>query len=281
MRMLQTILWIGVSVLIGYMLILLLMYLLQSKLTYHPQKELIATPQSIGLSYQEANFHTEDNLKLHGWFVTANPSAPTILYAHGNAGNISGRLQSIQLLNSLGCNVFIFDYRGYGRSEGKPSEEGTYRDISAAWSYLVNQKKMNNDDIVIMGRSLGGAVAAWLAARKDPAAAVIESTFTSAADLGADLYPWLPVRWLLTYEYKTKEYVQQINAPLFMAHSRDDRVVPFHHGQELYAVANEPKTFVELKGSHGSGFWESGEVYSTALLDFLGRNTSLKSKMGK
>ncbi|NGP88345.1 alpha/beta hydrolase [Fodinibius halophilus] len=279
MRMVQTIFWIGISVLVGYTLILVLMYLLQATMIYHPQKELIANPQSIGRTYKDVTFRTPDDVQLHGWFIPADSSAPTILYAHGNAGNISGRLQSIQLLNSMGCNVFIFDYRGYGKSEGAPSEEGTYRDISVAWDYLVDQRKVSKDKIVVMGRSLGGSVAAWLAARKDPAAVVIESTFTSAVDLGADLYPWLPVRWLLKFEYKTIDHIKQIEQPLFMAHSRDDQVVPFSHGEQLFEAANEPKTFVELQGGHGSGFWESGAIYSDALRKFLGRYTSLNSKV--
>ncbi|NIT56119.1 MAG: alpha/beta hydrolase, partial [Aliifodinibius sp.] len=118
------------------------------------------------------------------------------------------------------------------------------------------------------GRSLGGAVASWLAAQKQPAATILESTFTSAADLGADLYPWLPVRSIIKYDYDTLANIRQIESPLFMAHSRDDEIVPYQHGEKLFQAANEPKTFVELRGSHGSGFWETGEKYRKALQQF-------------
>lgn len=177
-------------------------------------------------------------------------------------------------MHGLGLNVFIVDYRGYGQSQGEPSEQGTYRDAAAAWQYLQTERGIADSAIVVMGRSLGGSIAAWLAVRKSPAAAVIESTFTSAADLGADLYPWLPVRWMMQFEYNTIEYLKQIDAPLFMAHSRDDQVVPFRHGKRLFEAAGDPKTFVELQGSHGSGFWETGRKYRQALQHFLTEHTA-------
>jgi len=254
------------------------MYLMQSSLVYHPQGELLATPSTAGLDYEEVTFQTSDDIELHGWHVPADSAHLTVLYFHGNAGNISGRLETIQLLHELGLNVFIFDYRGYGKSEGSPSEQGTYRDAEAAWNYLRSDKNIANSSIVIMGRSLGGSVAAWLAAQKSPAASVIESTFTSATDLGADLYPWLPVRWIMNFEYNTLKHIKQINSPLFMAHSRDDQIVPFHHGQQLFEAANAPKTFVELRGSHGSGFWETGAKYRNELRQFLENHTRYQER---
>jgi fermentation-respiration switch protein FrsA (DUF1100 family) len=211
---------------------------------------------------------------LHGWFVPGDSTNLTVLYFHGNAGNISGRMETIQLLHQMGLNVFIFDYRGFGESEGDASERGTYRDATAAWHYLQSDRGLSDANIVIMGRSLGGSVAAWLAARKNPAASIIESSFTSAADLAADLYPWLPVRWLIKYDYNTLENVKKITSPVFMAHSTDDQVVPFHHSQKLFEAANQPKNFVELKGSHGSGFWETGAKYRNGLQAFLQEYTS-------
>ncbi|MDZ7658405.1 alpha/beta hydrolase [Fodinibius sp.] len=267
----QSFLWILLSIAVGYLLLVVLMYLLQSQMIYYPQKSITYTPEDVGLSYEDVTFTTEDGVSLHGWYIPTSSNI-TVLYFHGNAGNISGRLQTIQLLHNLGLNVFIFDYRGYGKSEGKPSEQGTYKDARAAWNYLVAEKDIDNDQIVIMGRSLGGAVGSWLAVQKQPAATILESTFTSAADLGADLYSWLPVRSIIRYDYNTLENVKQIRSPLFMAHSREDEIVPYEHGEKLFEVANEPKTFVELRGSHGSGFWETGEKYRTALQEFLNDN---------
>ena len=275
----QSILWFLGSIAVGYLILVLLMYVMQSSLIYHPQQNLWTTPSSAGLEYEDITFATDDNLQLHGWFVPADSAELTVLYFHGNAGNISGRLETIQLLNELNLNVFIFDYRGYGQSQGSPSEQGTYQDALAAWDCLQLKKSVADSNIVIMGRSLGGSIAAWLAARKNPAASVIESTFTSAADLGADLYPWLPVRWMISYDYKTIEHIKKIDSPIFMAHSKDDEIVPYSHGRRLFEAASEPKTFIQLRGSHGSGFWETGAKYRNGLRDFLENHTSYIRKV--
>lgn len=280
MRILQSTLWIIGSIAAGYILLVLLMYVMQSNLVYHPQSNIWATPASVGLPYEDVTFRTEDEVTLHGWFVPADTAALTVLYFHGNAGNISGRLETFQLLHDLGLNVFMIDYRGYGKSEGRPSEQGTYRDAEAAWKHLNQQRQIADSGIIIMGRSLGGSVAAWLAARKNPAAAIIESTFTSTVDLGSDLYPWLPVRWMINYDYNTLDQIKQIKSPIFMAHSRDDQIVPFHHGRQLFEAADEPKAFVELEGSHGSGFWETGAKYRNGLQRFLEEQTSYQRKSG-
>lgn len=269
MRIVQSILWVLLSLAIGYFVLLIFMYVLQSQMVYHPQKKLEYTPQDIGLLFEDVRFSTEDDLELHGWYIPASNADATVLYFHGNAGNISGRLQTIRLLHDLGLNVFIFDYRGYGGSEGSPSEAGTYKDALAAWDHLTSERGLPSSNIVIMGRSLGGSVAAWIAAQKKPAAVIIESTFTSAPNLGAELYSWLPVRHILKYEYNTLENVKQIEVPFFIAHSVDDEIVPYHHGKELFKAANDPKKFVELRGSHGSGFLDTGDRYRQALHEFL------------
>jgi len=271
LRIVQSFLWILLSIAVGYLLLVVMMYFLQSQMIYYPQKSITYIPEDVGLSFEDVTFITEDDVNLHGWFIP-NDSNTTVLYFHGNAGNISGRLQTIQLLHNFGLNVFIFDYRGYGKSEGRPSEQGTYKDAQAAWNYLVRVREIENDNIVVMGRSLGGAVTSWLAVQKKPVATILESTFTSAADLGADLYPWLPVRSIIKYDYNTLENIKQIEHPIFMAHSKEDEIIPYQHGKTLFEASNEPKTFVELRGSHGSGFWETGEKYRTALQGFLNNN---------
>jgi fermentation-respiration switch protein FrsA (DUF1100 family) len=277
----QSIFWVLASIVAGYLILILLIYFMQSNLVYHPQKNILVTPSNLGLQYEDVTFHTDDEVALHGWFVPKDSVKVTVLYFHGNAGNISGRMQTIQLLHQIGLNVFIFDYRGYGQSQGRPSEKGTYQDAEAAWQYLTMNRHIADSNIVIMGRSLGGSVAAWLSARQNSAAVVIESTFTSAGDLGADLYPWLPVRWMIQYEYNTLDYLEQIESPIFMAHSRDDQIVPFHHGKTLFKSAKDPKTFVELEGTHGSGFWETGAKYQSSLQQFLEQHTPLNSESFK
>lgn len=269
MQFIKNSMWIILSLAAAYIVIAGALYLLQQQMVYHPTKAIGATPSTLGYEFEDVQLVTEDEVRIHGWFIPSDSTDLTVLYFHGNAGNISGRLETIQLLHELGLNVFIIDYRGYGKSDGSPSEQGTYKDARAAWKYLQSSRAISDSSIVIMGRSLGGSVAAWLAARKSPAATVIESTFTSAADLGADLYPWLPVRWMINFEYNTLQNIREIDSPLFMAHSRDDQVVPFHHGEKLFEAARDPKKFIELEGSHGSGFWETGAKYRDGLKKFL------------
>lgn len=275
------VIWTGISIVVSYGIILLLMYFLQGQIMYHPQDKIYATPRDVGLEYKDVNFASEDGVDLHGWFIPADRSPLTVLYFHGNAGNISGRLETIQLLHQLGLNVFIFDYRGYGSSKGKPTKEGTYRDAAAAWNYLISERNIAEEQIVIMGRSLGGSIAAWLAARENPAAVVIESTFTSAAELGGEIYPWLPVRFILKHNYDTQKHLQQIDEPLFMAHSRDDQIVPFNHGKKLFELANDPKQFLEMRGYHGSAFMETGGTYREGLAQFLEMHTSYHPRITK
>lgn len=234
----------------------------------------MTTPESVGLSFEEVWLETEDHKTLHGWFVPADPGALTVLFFHGNAGNISGRMETLQFFHRMGLNALIFDYRGFGQSEGRTTEKGTYRDASAAWNYLRSERNIAEEDIIIMGRSLGGPIAAWLAARVEPVAVILESTFTSATDIAKDKYPWLPVNWLLKYRYNTINSLKSIKAPILITHGRDDVVIPYHHGERLLEAAKEPKTFIELSGAHATGFLETGELYRQKLKQFLEAHTS-------
>jgi fermentation-respiration switch protein FrsA (DUF1100 family) len=244
----------------------------QSSLVFYPETDraIVATPSKVGLAYEDLHLTTSDGVSLHGWYVPAAQPRGTVLFMHGNAGNISHRLDSIDIFHRLGYNTLIFDYRGYGTSGGKPTEEGTYRDAEAAWLYLTEQLHAPSCRIVLFGESLGGAVAAWLAARHKPAALVIASGFTSVPDLGQQLYPYLPVRWLARIRYDTRTYLQSVTAPVLIAHSPEDDIIPFEHGRALYAAAHPPKRFVELSGGHNDGFIFMREAWIKALGDFLG-----------
>lgn len=250
----------------------LLLFLFQPSLVYHPEigREIVATPQQAGLSYEDVRLVTADGIALHGWFVSAgNPARGTVLFLHGNAGNISHRLDSLQMFHRLGYNTLIVDYRGYGKSNGKPDEQGTYRDAAAAWDYLTQTRNIPPARIVLFGESLGGAVAAWLASRQAPAALVIASGFTSVPDLAADLYPLLPVRWLSRFSYDTRAFLQASSVPVFIAHSPDDDIIPFRHGRALYEAALGPKRFLELAGGHNTGFIFMRETWVQALDEFM------------
>ena len=252
-----------------YLLIIACAFLLQSRLIYFPERELAATPRVKGLSYQAVVFKAADGIELHGWFIPAVPARGVVLFCHGNAGNISHRLESIELFHRLGLSTFIFDYRGYGQSQGRPSEAGTYRDAEAAWRYLLDEQNIPPARIMVFGRSLGGAVAAWLAQHQTPAGLILESTFTSIPDIGAEAYPFLPVRLMSRYHYNTVDYVGRVRCPLLIVHSRDDEMIPVAHGRRLFDAAKEPKEFLEIRGSHNDGFLTSGNLYRQGLEVFL------------
>lgn len=267
--LMQTLYWVIGSLVGVYIFIILLLYIFQSGMMYHPAKQIYRTPGAVGLEYEDVFFQSVNDWQIHGWFVPARQARATVLLSHGNAGNISDRLETIRILNSLNLNVFIYDYSGYGKSDGSPSEETTYQNALDAWNYLIEEKQITHDQIIVMGRSLGGAVAAWLAVKKTPAALMLESSFTSAVNLAKEIYPFFPVRLMMKYEYPTAEYLQQVSLPLMVLHSEDDRLVPFHHGKELYELARSPKTFFTMKGAHGNSHVTTGDEYLNAVDEFI------------
>ncbi len=258
-----------------YAVFSLYVYFMQSGLIFYPNmpgRNLTSTPENIGLSYQDVEFFTEDNVKLHGWFIPEKNAKATVLFFHGNAGNISHRLDSIEIFHRLELNVFIIDYRGYGQSEGKITEKGTYRDAEAAWNYLSQTQGISEKQIIIFGRSLGASIASKLANKHTPAALIIESGFTSVPAMGQRLYPFLPIRWLTHFKYDTKKYVKNISCPVMVAHSKDDEIIPYHEGREIFAAAAEPKQFLEMLGGHNDGFIISGASYVKGLESFINNN---------
>lgn len=254
---------------VAYALILLWVYARQSRRVYRPLRELIAAPAARGLAYDDVIFTAEDGVRLHGWYVPRADARYVLLFFHGNTRNISWCLDSLELFHRLGFSTFLFDYRGYGRSEGRPDEAGTYRDARAAWEYLVRERGIEAGRIVMLGRSLGGAIAAWLAARHAPRALVLESTFLSFPDVAAELHPRLPARLLARYRYPVKEYLREVRSPVLVIHSRDDELIPYRHGCQLYEVAGEPKRLASIAGPHYNGYLLSGEQYAEALARFF------------
>lgn len=252
-----------------YVFLLAATFLLQPNLVYFPTTRIQMIPTQVGLPYEDISFETRDGLQLHGWYIPAKEASYTVLFFHGNAGNISHRLETLAIFHRLGLNTFIIDYRGYGGSQGSPDENGTYQDALAAWEHLRQERGKKPEDILLFGRSLGGAVAAWLATQVNPRGLILESTFTSLPDLGADHYWFLPVRWLSRYQYDTRARLSAVSAPVLIVHSRDDRIVSFHHAQNLFATANPPKHFLELRGGHNEGFVVSRNTYVGGLRQFV------------
>ena len=265
-RMLSSLVLVVISLFLGLMLLL---FVFQEKMVFFPGKRIGDTPEAAGLHYEDVYLVTDDNITIHGWFVPRPDAKATLLFFHGNAGNLSHRLESISIFHDIGLSVFIIDYRGYGRSGGRPSEQGTYRDAMAAWNYLVDERRVRPDEIIVFGRSLGGAVAAWLAAKVTPAAVILESTFTSVKELGKFYYPYLPVSWIARIHYPVDEHITSFNCPVLIVHSHQDEVIPVIHGQRLFEYAREPKMFLPISGDHNNGFLLSKDVYIKGVKQFL------------
>lgn len=270
-------LWkIALFVAAAYALQMLWVYSQQARYVYlpdFPSRSLFATPAAVGLPFEQVWFEAEDGTPLHGWYVPAANAQLTVLFLHGNAGNISHRLDTLQILHELGVNTFIFDYRGFGISEGTPSEDGTYQDARAAWDWLL-ERGVVAEQIVVHGRSLGGGVAGGLLAQLSgenirPGGLILESTFTSMAELGEHHYRWLPMRWLTRILYPTRQRLARIDSPLLVVHSPDDRIVPMAHGRALREAAQVPAQWLEIGGAHHNGYLLSRDHYQRGLGKFF------------
>jgi fermentation-respiration switch protein FrsA (DUF1100 family) len=256
----------------AYLAICVLLWLFQERMLFLPGipgRAVDTTPQAVGVPYEEVAIPTPDGLRLHGWWIPAPGARHTLLHLHGNAGNVSHRLELVQVFHALGVNLLLFDYRGYGRSDGKPSEAGLRQDAEAAWAYLTEQRGIPAASIVVHGQSMGGAFAAWLAARRQPAALALESAFTSVPDMAAHLYWWLPTRWLGRLELDTIGALAEVRCPVLVIHSTADEIIPYAHGEKLFAAAREPKRQLTIGGDHNAGFWISRDAYAAGWRDFL------------
>ena len=261
--------WLFTRALLLLLVINGVMYLQQPRITFYPYEELQGNPAQWGLSYEDVHLATEDGVSLHGWYLPHPSATKTLLFFHGNGGNISHRRDSLLIFHRLGLNVLIIDYRGYGLSGGEPSEQGLYLDANAAWDYLTEQRGLEPQQIVIFGRSLGGAVATDLASRVVPAALILESTFSSARDMAAELFPYLSPLLVLRYGFDSSEKIGRTNGPLLMLHSPQDEIIPYALGRKLFAKAPQPKEFIDLRGGHNDGFLLSQPDYENRLKAFL------------
>ena len=260
--------------LIGYLFIVGLITLLQNQLIFHPSTELWDTPERLGIEWSEHYVETSDGVMLYGWMIGDSSKNPVVVYSHGNAGNISGRIDIAGDIARQGAAVFLYDYRGYGKSEGSPTEEGIYLDGQAVVRYLRDNHSIPEQSMIFFGRSLGGAVAARQAAEFDGAGLVLDSAFISGREIATDIYPFIP-GFLVGVDFPVDEHLRRSGAEQIMIlHARNDRIVPFHHGEELYRFAQETTgservMFKELQGGHNTGFSQSREVYREAWVEFL------------
>jgi len=243
----------------------------EDQFIYFPSRALVGTPSNLGLAYRDVWFETDDGVALHGWWVPGRTDL-TWLWLHGNAGNIGHRLENIAVLHErLGVSVFIFDYRGYGQSGGRPSEAGLYRDAAAALAQVRGLPGANPERVVLFGRSLGAAVAVELATREPVHGLILESPFTSVRAMAHVAFPYVPLGPFLRTRFDSLAKVPGLRVPLLILHSPTDEVVPYAQGEELFAAAPEPKRFHAIGGGagHNDSYLRGGEAYWQALGDFL------------
>ncbi|MBN1333520.1 MAG: alpha/beta hydrolase [Synergistales bacterium] len=259
-----------VIIIIIYVSLSGIVFLFQDRLIFQPWKEMSLYPSDIGLSFEEVELECSDGTRISGWFLPHDKEKGVFLFFHGNAGNMSHRMDTLELFHDLGMSVLIIDYRGYGNSRGKPSEQGLYQDGIAAWEHLVRTRGVDPSRIILFGRSLGGAVAAHVASISTAGGLILESTFTSAGDLGREVFPFLPVRQLLRHKFDILSRIRSVTFPVMVIHSREDDIIPFKLGKRLYDLINSPdKMILVIRGDHNTGFWESREIYIEGLNHFL------------
>jgi len=263
------ILWILLVAVGLFSLTAFYLYLNQGRILFHPSRELGATPADIGIPFKDVRITVEHGQAIHAWFVIADAGRPTVLFCHGNAGNISHRLETVGLFRDLRVNVLMFDYRGYGLSDGSPSEENMYADARAAYAWLVREQGVLPERLFVFGRSLGAAVAIELATEIPCAGLIIESSFTSIVDMGKRLYPFMPVNWLVRYRFDSLERIREITTPILVIHSPDDDLIRYEMGRQLFAAAGSGRSFLEISGGHNDRGYLRNQLYRTRLLAFF------------
>lgn len=259
-----------ILLIIAFILVFFYLRYFEKKNLYFPLRTIEATPKDIGLNYENVTFTTKDGVRLSGWFIPANPSRATLIFCHGNAGNISHRLEKIKIFINLNLDVLIFDYRGYGMSKGSPSENGLYLDAEVVYDYLINVKNIPPQKTIVFGESLGSAVAVDLAYKHDLAGVIVEGGFTSVKDMAKRIFPFIPA-FIYASKFDSLEKIKNIKSPKLIFHSVDDEIVPFEFGEKLFHTAAKPKEFVKIRGGHNDAFFISQEVVVSKIDEFISR----------
>lgn len=249
---------------LGLLLIALMLYRFEHSQVYHPTRDAECTPDDVGRPAEEVWLKAPDGPRLHAWFFAANPASPraryVMLFCHGNGGNLTSRPGYYRAILETGVNLLTFDYRGYGLSHGEPSEAGTYTDAATAYAWL-RARGFAPEHILVWGESLGGGIASHLAATEPVGGLVLQSSFTSIPDIGAELFPWLPVKLLSRIRYDTHSRLPALACPVVVLHSRADTTIRFHHGERNFAAAREPKALVEIFGDHNDALLADRAAY--------------------
>jgi len=253
----------------AYLLVAIIMYFYQDKMVFVPSRNNVLTPDEIGLEFEEVRLQVSEQESIHGWYFPVDTSASTVLFCYGNAGNKSRRTTSILFFTELGVNLAIFDYRGYGQSDGSPGEQNCYDDVKKVYDWLVNEKNIPPAKIIIFGRSLGGAIATELAARVQCAGLIVESSFTNIAQISQLMFPYFFADKLTKFSFDTIAKIRNINCPLLVTHSTDDELIPFSMGQQLFEKGAEPKYFFEFTGRHNDRDYLRDSSYIQTVKEFI------------
>jgi len=264
--------WLLIAMLAFVIGVIMTPHKLERFFLYFPTQHLRYDPNAVGLDFQDINPVTEDNVKLHGWFVPCEDSNKTVLILHGNGGNIGDRISYLKMFHDLGVNVLIIDYRGYGRSEGKPFEEGLYRDARAAYDWWAGKRRQSDGNLILFGESLGGAVAVHLASEVSPSGLILQSTFTSAWDMAKTMFPIGLLQPLINVHFNSADAITRITCPKLFIHGDRDKTVPFRLGRELFDLAPDPKFFYPVpEADHNDLLFIAGSEYAQQLKLFLSR----------
>lgn len=255
------------TILIALGLLFLYLRYIESRTLFYPTKTIEVSPKDIGLAFEDISLKTSDNIKISAWLVPTDNAEHTILFCHGNAGNISHRIEKLKFFHDLQCNILIFDYRGYGHSVGRPNEQGLYRDAQAAYDYLLSRNIPANK-IIAYGESLGGAVATELASNNKIEALILESTFSNIKDMIKKTFPLLPY-WVLASRFDSETKIRSLSIPKLIIHSINDEIVPYELAEKLYAAAALPKELAQVHGGHNSCFYESATLFREKISAFL------------
>ncbi len=269
-----------ISLIVVLVLVVVSVRYVESRSIFYPARSIAATPVDIGLPFEDVFIKTRDNVTINAWLVKSSMGRGTLIFCHGNAGNIGDRLEKVLLFHQMGFSVLLVDYRGYGKSQGRPDEAGIYKDAVAAYDYLLTRPDIDRSRIIGYGESLGGAVVVDLGTKRNLAALIIDSSFTNAADMAKTIYPFIP-SFLLATKLNSVVKARTVTAPKLFIHSRADEIVPFRLGERLYQAAAEPKEFLELPegGGHNDLPLDAQEKMAREIISFLRRHNVIKQSV--
>lgn len=277
----QILFTIGAVLIVGYAVLVFLLFLGQNRLVFPGGRIMDRSPATAPFCWEYDDLYVRvGDETTNAWYIPLENPRGVVLFSHGNGGSMSDRLESCDLLRGMGFSVLVYDYGGYGRSSGNATEERCYADARAMWRYLMEERHIAPEKILLFGRSLGGAVTLQLATEVQSGAVIVESTFLSIPQIAKEKAPIFPMYWLMRNRFDNASKIPRIKAPILIVHSPDDTLIPYPHGRKLFDLANEPKQFLAIRGDHNEGFIVSGEFYRQGLAEFLSRVNAFQRSTG-